>query len=451
MNRMKAFCAVIFVAMSLGAGAGNAQVAPARFVPFHDFLETTKAASFFDHAALPETRVEEAAAFEEMRQHILAMYEGVHVTHSFVLASDHYDCVPTAQQPSVRLLGLKEIASPPPPLPEEGSSTNEGLIQSATQFGVENFFDEFGNSTACEGDTVSLRRVTLEEMTRFPTLRRFFQKSPNESVPGDGHDCVDVENILSNHRYALTCQFVHNLGGNSALNLPPKGEPEVTTEAGEIFSLSQEWYVGGSGPERQTAEVGWVVWPQKFGDENARLFIYWTRDGYKTTGCWNTDCKGFVQIPGYNALGGAWKLYSVPKGTQYEFQAQYYIYEGNMWLALNGVWVGYYPKELYNGGQLTKYATFIEFGSETYSKTIKGTTIWAPQGTGQWSKEGFGKATYQRNLYYIDSSGIYVWDSLTKDEPFPECYTITGPSAETGVWQRYFYEGGPGCLTYSPP
>jgi len=457
-SAMKRLYAVLIIAMSLGAG--RAQAGPTRFVAFQNFVETTREASFGDYAARPESRVKDAAAFEEMRRHVLSMYEGVQVTHSFVLDSDHYDCVPIEQQPSVRLLGLKSIASPPPLTalnrePMEDVSAADGLIQSATQFGVENSFDEFGNSTACEEDTVSLRRVTLEDMTRFPNLQQFFEKSPNEEDPC-GAEPAD-------HKYSITCQKVDNLGGNSALNL---WAPVVDT-SGDIFSLSQEWYTGGTGTGfpggMQTLEVGWVVWPHRFGDsEDARLFIFSTRDGYRDcgtkdptvcerrTGCWNSSCGDFVQI-GQVALGGGFTNYSVTDGVQFDFEAEFYIFEKNMWLAINGVWVGYYPESLYCSptacGQLTKHATFMEFGSESYVEGSNATTVWPKEGSGEFSKGGFRKAAYQRDLYYLtNTSGGFLWDSLPHTQELsPHCYTITGPTFGTDPgWEVYFYEGGPG-------
>lgn len=464
-TRVKRVSAVALLTLLLGSAHGEA--APARFVPFQEFLESTKAASFFDYAGSPESRVKDAAAFEEMRRHILDMYEGVRVTHSFVLDTDHIDCVPVMQQPSVRLLGIKKIATPPPPPAlhrepvVEDAPAAEGLIQRAVQLGVENSLDEFGNSTACEGDTIALRRITIDELTRFPTLQRFFEKSPNESVPGlesvaavgsaTGVESAagvesesDSNSIVYLHAYSSTHQDVNNLGGNSAINL---WNPPVISAWNEVFSLSQEWYIAGAGDARQTLEVGWVVWPKKYGGSpRARLFIYWTADNYKKTGCWNLECKAFVEIPSPSILGVPWLNYSVYGGKQWEFEAEYYIYGDNMWLAINGVWIGYYPNTIFNLGQMTLYATQIQFGSEAVSIDKGAATRWAAEGSGAPSDELFGKAAYQRDLYYISTSGdLFEWDSLERNKPFSKCYSITGPfKSNVANWNRYFYEGGPG-------
>ncbi len=422
----------------------NAQSAPQQFVPFKDFLASTEAASSSNYLGQGANQVRDAAAFEAMRQHILTMYQAVEVSHSFLLDSSHFDCIPTVQQPTVRILGLKSIASPPPqsmlaPPSSAGDGTSEVPVKSASQLDPGKLFDEFGNSVVCEANTIPMRRLTLEEMTRFPTLQQFFQKGPDGAGKALGSDLTNPL-IAATHKYSYTLQSVNNLGGNSNLNL---WSPYVNTSAGEIFSLSQEWYVGGSGtklPGEQTAEVGWQNYPAKYNSESSKLFIYWTADGYTTTGCYNLDCAAFVQVADSGDLGAGFSNYSALGGAQYEFVAQYYLFNGNWWLGIQGTWIGYYPGSIYHGGQLASHATEIEFGTEGV-----GTTLWPPEGSGDASSKAFGYAAYQRNLFYLNTSATSIWDSLTPEDPSPKCYSISGPySSSSSGWTVYFYEGGPG-------
>ncbi len=62
----------------------NAQPGANSFVPFNEFMARTAAQSFSASTAAG-SKVADAAAFEEMRRHILKMYEGAQVTHSFVM------------------------------------------------------------------------------------------------------------------------------------------------------------------------------------------------------------------------------------------------------------------------------------------------------------------------------------------------------------------------------
>jgi hypothetical protein len=422
------------ILISAAGSQAFAQTTPDRFVPFDQFLENTRSAYPDDVMGRPESKVANSAALEEMRQAILNRYKGVEVTHSFLLDGQHYDCVPVNQQPAFRTYGLKTAAQAPPLALINRPKTSPEVENLKSPEPIQPF-DESGNSTQCEEHTVPLLRTTLETMSHFASLQQFYQKVPGNAV----HTALSqrfLDPSVASHKYSFTYQYVNNLGGNSNLNL---WNPYVNTAAGEIFSLSQEWYIGGSGAGTQTEEVGWVVYPAMFGNsEKAHFFIFSTPDDY-ATGCWNNSCGDFVQVAVSGLLGATWNNYSSSGGPQYEISAEYYLYQGNWWLGYDGTWVGYYPGSKYHGGQNTRYAQIIEFGTEGV-----GTTIWPPEGSGAFSSRGFGYAAYQRNLYYINTAGTSVWDSLNPDEPSPACYTITGPYTNTGAWSRYFYEGGPG-------
>jgi len=427
-------CAIFLSTLATNAFA---QANPDRFVSFNEFIDNTKSTAADSLLRRPESNAKQPVAIEEMRKAILDRYNGVQVSHSFLLNGQHYDCVPLNQQPAFRTYGLKAAAEAPPAelLNSHRALGSAAEIAPANKPEAVEPFDAFGHSTQCEEHTVPLLRTTLETMSHFATLQQFYQKKPGSAVRAAQSRLFEDPTIAS-HKYSFTYQYVNNLGGNSNLNV---WSPYVNTGKGEIFSLSQEWYIGGSGSGTQTEEVGWVVYPAMFGgSEQAHFFIFSTADDY-ATGCWNNTCGDFVQVADSGLLGNTFSNYSTNDGTQYEFSAEYYLYQGNWWLGYNGTWVGYYPGSKYHGGQNSKYAQIIEFGTEGV-----GTTIWPPEGSGNWSSTGWTHAAYQRNLYYIATTGTSYWDSLTKDQPSPACYTITGPYTSTGAWSRYFYEGGPG-------
>jgi hypothetical protein len=443
MNSRHFSCAALLAALACVPETVGAQPQSSlkEFVPFQSFLDKTRGAKLVDFAG-PDAQVKDEASLEEMRQHILTLYGGVQVSHSFVLNSSHFDCIPVEQQPGVKAQNLKTIAPAPPqsiiakPAGTDGAADR---ASPASQFDPEKKTDDFGNSASCEQNTIPMRRITLEEMTHFPTLRDFFQKGPGGSgrpslaVPRNAPESSPTQG----HKYSIMTQEVNNLGGNSNLNL---WNPYVNTAWGEVFSLSQEWYVGGSGEDTQTAEVGWQNFPAKYGNEDSRLFIYWTADYYNQTGCYNLECGAFVQVSNAAPLGGGFTAYSTHGGGQYEVSAMYYLYQGNWWLAIQGKWIGYYPGSIYRGGQLSRYSQNIQFGTEGV-----GVTVWPAEGSGNWSTSGFGSAAYQRNLYYINLSRQWVWDSLRNYDPSPHCYSTSGPFFSTSSdWGANFYEGGPG-------
>jgi len=409
-----------------------------QFVNFSDFVQSVKAADANAALALPTTKATDTASVEEMRQHLLALYDGVKVTHSYVVGSQTIDCIPIMQQPAVRMLGLTSIAEPPSaPAAAPVQASQADVLPSQLPAGKTQ--DAFGNSLGCQGDTIPMLRVTLKQMAHFKTLHDFFEKGPDGA--GQAKEPSVVPPATAAHKYVFYYQAVNNHGDEADINL---WRPDVYTDIGEIFSLAQSWTIGGSGAATQTAEVGWQNYPALYGTESSVPFIYYTADDYNNTGCYNLTCGKFVQVSRAITLGAAFAAasYSVPhNSTQHFLPFQYKFANGNWYLFYNGTEIGYYPGSVYLGGQLTKYSTLLEFGSESV-----GTTVWPAEGSGLFGAAyGYDEAAWQKNLFYINTSNVSVWDSLTYDAPSPACYTGSPArySSSSG-WGIYFYFGGPG-------
>ncbi|QAU24414.1 DUF239 domain-containing protein [Dyella sp. M7H15-1] len=431
----------------LGGSSFAAQTSQPSFVPFQQFLNSVKTANAATFVAQKSSAVKDSASFDEMQQYVLNLYKDAHVSQSFLLGNDHFDCIPMQEQPSVRKLGIAHIATPPPAsvsLPQafsSGSAHNQA-IPITSQLAENDQVDALGHSRTCAAGTIPMRRITLEELSRFPNLKTYFQKTP------DGVEHLPSNKIIPpqvyTHKYSYTYQYVTNIGQTDTINL---WSPYVNTGANQIFSLAQSWTVGTTGTT-QTAEVGWQNYPGLYGDERSRLFIYWTADGYQNTGCYNLSCSAFVQTNGNWYFGGPFTNYSTVGGAQYEFLAQYYLYAGNWWLGLgtpgNVTWVGYYPASLYGSGPMATSAQLIEFGSESV-----GLTSWPGEGDGNFASSGWTYAGYQRELWYWAPGGAAYWVSLSVGQPSPSCYTIAGPywggyTPPSNYWGYYFYFGGPG-------
>jgi len=241
------------------------------------------------------------------------------------------------------------------------------------------------------------------------------------------------------HRWAWGDQNVDNKGGDSILNVwKPNPSPGV-------FSLSQQWYTGGSGGSLQTVEGGWQVFPNKYGTSNPALFIFYTPNNY-SSGCYNHDCSAFVQVNNTWVLGGSISPQSTDGGTQYIIRMQWQLYQGNWWLFVKGsgdyIAVGYYPGSKFNGGQLTKNAQWVKFGGETDSDDSGKA---GQMGSGKFASAGWSHAAYQRTIYYIDTSLVSHWTNLAAHQPTASCYTIDLHNNTGGAWATYFYFGGPKC------
>ena len=373
-------------------------------------------------------------AFEEKRQHLLNLYSGVTVQHSFVDDSGQvFDCVPVAQQPA-----LKKSAGPlatPPALPGKAKALSApvgGVVLDGTRT------DRFGNKMVCPPGTVPIRRVTLDEMNRFEDLHHFLRKGPRSDQRSASQLLrpLIAPSVEPPHEYAHAYQPAANVGGHSILNV---WAPNVT--GNQIFSLSQQWYVASGGNGLQTAEVGWQVFPQKYGHSQPVLFTYWTADGYTSTGSYSNDAGDFVQYSANCPVGTALTQTSVSGGTQAEIELSFVLSDGNWWLFVNGTdsahAVGYYPTSLYQNGPMTTGATEIDFGGETV-----GTGSYPPMGSGAFASGGSGKAAYQRNIEYFPPGGGVQAASLTPSQDWRDSYTI---DLETSAdWGEYFFFGGPG-------
>jgi hypothetical protein len=406
---------------------------PLGIVDHSRFVESLSTATFQGHRAAPGGRVADEDEFERMRAYALALHRDMPVAHSFVESTGQvFDCVPVGQQPSLRgragpipqppdlgRLVLGADAGPPSPPPEGPRA-----------------LDRHGNVAVCPPGHVPVRRITLDEIARFRTLDAFRSKSPRHSMASD--PSVPVADLGKNHRYAYTHQTVANFGGHDFLSVwsPPVGDKQ-------IFSLAQHWYTGGTGAGHQTLEVGWQVYPQKYGHAQPVLFIFFTNDNYVNSKVYNLEGPGFVQtVPAWK-IGGA--LSPVSSGTaQFELEIAVYLHDGNWWLYLGGTSaanaVGYYPTSIYNGGAMATSADEITYGGETVCEA--GGT-WPAMGSGEPAANGWQHAAYQRDIFMFPTDGGARYATLQGETPSPGCYTQVVGTARP-PWNTYFFFGGAG-------
>jgi Neprosin len=404
--------------LAIGLAAQPATAQPFSFVTFDAYLSTVARTHYASQAS------------EQMRDYVLDLYQGVKAEHSYQFDGAYFDCVGIMSQPSVRELGLTKLATPPAATAMGKDSTADGAA-SPLRLGL---VDAFGNAVACGAGTIPMRRLSLDQMTRFPSLQAYLAKSPDGVA-------LEGRSVQANpHRYAARRQHLTNFGGNSWINLwNPSGE----------FTLSQQWFATGANATTQSVEGGWVHYPGKFGN-NAVLFIFSTPDGY-AHGCYNLECSGFVQTNNNWHLGGAWSAYSTPGGAQWGFQQQWKYFNGNWWLFLKGSGtldaVGYYPGSVFNGGEMSRNASRTTFGGETFTSG----TNWPQMGSGAFPG-GYGVAAFHNSVFYLprnESGGTGVWSDLNVNiVTNPNCYRLTyhGSTTAGGDWPgtTYFYYGGPG-------
>jgi hypothetical protein len=128
------------------------------------------------------------------------------------------------------------------------------------------------------------------------------------------------------------------------------------------------------------------------------------------------------------------------------FTQEWYLFKKAWWLAINSVFIGYYPISVYNGGQMSKHSTEIEFGGEVNGSATN--VNWPQMGSDAFASQGPLKAAYQSSIEYINLKSTDVWTNLTTlvtgaGASPSSCYTIAYTPA-SGTTGPFFYYGGPG-------
>ncbi|CAO2829328.1 unnamed protein product [Amaranthus hypochondriacus] len=336
---------------------------------------------------------------------------------------DLIDCILAHQQPAFdhpMLQGQKPLEEPERPKGQESNSMFEESIQLWHLTGE-----------ACPEGTIPIRRTIEDDIMRVNSIRRFGRKPRRVRRDSTGSDHEHAVGYVSGEQY---------YGAKASINV---WSPRVSNPY--EFSLSQMWVISGSfGDDLNTIEAGWQVSPELYGDNYPRFFTYWTSDAYQATGCYNLLCSGFVQTNSRIAIGAAISPTSSYKGGQFDISLLIWKdpKHGNWWLEFgSGILVGYWPSFLFT--HLRDHASMVQFGGEIVNSRAQGFHTSTQMGSGHFSGEGFGKASYFRNLQIVDwGNSLIPLSNLKVLADHPNCYDIRG--GINNVWGNYFYYGGPG-------
>jgi hypothetical protein len=396
-----------------------------------------------DAFAPAEASAASPAELARMRAFIESRYPRAAVVHEFELASGQaVDCVDRLEQPSVRgnARALVSIPMAPTHAPIEaggpGKAARGGSEPPLSDvFMLKGDADHAGRARACPEGSVPMVRLSLDEMSRYPTLEAYLHRRaalPQARTIG-----------AERHEHAQSQLSVVNRGSESILNL---WNPYVEPDDG--FSLSQTWVVRGSGADTETVETGLQKWSSRFdASGQPSFFIYFTPDNYGAGGCYNLECSGFVQTSSSVVIGQHYATTSVSSGAQQEIRLMFYKdgENGHWWLAYNGNWVGYYPRDLFDSNGLREHGDYLAFGGEV-AVYPSGSATHTPtdMGSGAFASAGYTRAAYQRAMRYIDTSSFYADPStIASFASAPGCYSVTLGNSPP-VWGRYIFFGGPG-------
>ncbi|KAG2289838.1 hypothetical protein Bca52824_049442 [Brassica carinata] len=180
------------------------------------------------------------------------------------------------------------------------------------------------------------------------------------------------------------------------------------------YSKSQIWLENGPIAELNSIQVGWAG------------------DGYKKTGCYNTECPGFIIITRKPSIGSIFKQSSVYGDKPVTFTPQVGFF-GNWALTVDDEIIGYWPGELFT--HLNKGASRVRFGGNTF---ISPDGISPPMGNGYFPIDDYSRCS---SFFIIEAEptiGIadsYCFNLIDRDytNETGKSFSFGGPGGSCGV------------------
>ncbi|XP_026379508.1 uncharacterized protein LOC113274290 [Papaver somniferum] len=337
------------------------------------------------------------------------------------------DCYDIHIQPSLNhpLLYNHTIQTTPSSSPKEIKSNNYGTLQ------LTQTWHKYGS---CPQGSVPIRRKGKDNNPALLHNYHHPKSSPYKITNASQPNSLGA----NNHEYAAIKAHGNFLGAQAKINLW-KPVLEIPAE----FSVSQIWVVGeGDGP-LNSVEAGWIVGR---ADNLTKFFIYFTADGYGSTGCYNLDCNGFVQTSSSIVPDCSFTEMSTFKGGQKD--ATFSIHKdqssGNWWVEVQGTQVGYYPSSLFK--QLSNMATTVSWGGEILNWKDQRRHTSTQMGSGHLPSEGgLGISSYFNWVQVFDANNTAKNpENVEKFITNPNCYDLEIDDHHLDTNGYGFYYGGPG-------
>ncbi|GFP81994.1 hypothetical protein PHJA_000342700, partial [Phtheirospermum japonicum] len=299
-------------------------------------------------------------------------------------------------------------------------------------------------SGSCPMGTIPVRRAHKNIVSKGNSISDFERKKPmNMHYDKQLNDRKKLYLQLENHSLAI----LHTEG---YAYLGAKGDIKVwnpRVESDDEYSTSRVALKSGPYYDFEAIESGWAVNPRVYGDRQTRLFVYWTVDASKKTGCFDLTCPGFVQTSNEIALGAA--IYPISNPTGLPYQITIYIHKdpntSNWWVQYGErINIGYWPPDLFD--VIRYHAETAQWGGEVYSTRVGITHhphTATQMGSGQFSDFISGYSGYVKRMRVLENGMILrfpQWVNSYSDEY--NCYDVYYISDY--VEDPEFYYGGPG-------
>ncbi|GAB4850426.1 hypothetical protein Ancab_029730 [Ancistrocladus abbreviatus] len=288
-------------------------------------------------------------------------------------------------------------------------------------------------------------------VTKGGPIQRKLVKEPKGTVKtlkGDKGDVIDCVNITQQPT------FDHPLLRDHTLQIEPNsckcGAQRKSVILDSLFDIS--WRKNGGCPKGLVPIVRSVLSNRPIIRKNMSFANQQSghqADDYKTTGCYDLECPGWIQTSPIYSPGMPLQS-SIYDGQQYELDINIEREQstGNWWLSLWGTSIGYWPPSIFNGGLLTNGADTLSWGGEIYDSSGIGFHTLTQMGSGHFSHEGNKKACYVRNIVYTGPDEKLYTPLQSQLKAFASawhCYDYQ--FQQHGYDELYFYHGGPGCNT----
>ncbi|KAJ6757439.1 PROTEIN putative (DUF239)-RELATED-RELATED [Salix koriyanagi] len=328
---------------------------------------------------------------------------------------DIIDCVHKRKQPALDhpLLRNHKIQRGPPERPRvkmlkedddhranKSGAADEGVMRGSWQMWHR-------NGTRCPRGTIPIRRSQVHDVLRSKSLFDFGKKKASVSL-ARRKDAPDVVSANGHeHAIAYTGSSQEVYGAKATINvwdpIHPSGQ--------RVQSIPDMVALGIIRRLRSQQHRSWVA------GQSGALWV---------------------------AIGAAISPVSSYTGNQYDISILIWKDPklGNWWMSFgDNTLVGYWPAELFT--HLADHATMVEWGGEVVNSRASGEHTSTQMGSGHFAEDGFGKASYFRNLEIVDSdNSLSSVQSISALAENTNCYNIK--SSYNNEWGTHFYYGGPG-------
>ncbi|OVA00633.1 protein of unknown function DUF239 [Macleaya cordata] len=136
------------------------------------------------------------------------------------------------------------------------------------------------------------------------------------------------------------------------------------------FYRCKLWITGPEGTNQSSIQIGWEVFPKKYGDDMPHFFTFLTTDSYRTI-CYHMECTGYIQVS--RIIVPSMIIYqSESAGSQFniEISIQKERQTGNWWVRVGDEYVGYWPKGVLPNVDFAQNITWGCEDSEAYVPTM---------------------------------------------------------------------------------